>query len=199
MMEPARGYLVVADLKGFRIFQLPELPLGIHCRKIHREIGQCHLRFHHLSKRVLAEVLRTKTIKLKMIFFVVEWSEKRQPLNVIPVVMGNENVCLVAPALVRSAPAASKRAQTGSAIQNKLRSIGRDKLEAWRIATVTPSCRIDSWCRATYTPETQFGDRRCHFYRRKTPDLTTLARTGRSHPLFPMMAAATSSVNGIAS
>src|SRR5271163_1543393 len=78
-------------------------------------------------------------------------------------VVGNENVGLVAPALVRRAPPASQRAQARAAIQNKLCAVGRNQLQAGRVATIAPGCRIDRWCRAAHAPKTQLSDRRGHF------------------------------------
>src|SRR5579885_3794155 len=103
---------------------------------------------------------------MKLVVFRIKRHKKRNSLNVIPMIVGDENVGFrISPGL-RNAPARTKGTQTCSAIQNELRSVRSDQFEARRVAAVAPSGGIDRRRRTADTPKAKFCDRDRHFFAR---------------------------------
>src|SRR5690242_15822895 len=67
------------------------------------------------------------------------------------------------------APAISQHAQSRPAIQDELRTIRRNQLQAGRIAAIAPCRWIHGRRGPAHTPETQFSDWDIHDAERKSP------------------------------
>src|SRR5712671_4630881 len=162
MVQPCSSDFIVADSKGVSAADFFELALRVHGRHVHWKIGYGHLRFEHLLQAVAAQKFRTETIKLKLVLFRVQRGEKRNSLNVIPVIVGDKDMRFRRAACSRRISAITQHAQACAAIQNELRAIGRDQFEAGRVSAVTPSGRVHRRRGASYTPETQLGKGSSH-------------------------------------
>ncbi len=171
VVQPARGDLVFPDGERVSARDLFEFSFRVHRRQIHGEIRQRHLRFKDLLQAVAPENFRAETIELKFIVFGVKRREERNPLNVIPVIMRDENVRLRAGAGAGSCPAAAQHAQSRAAVEYELRPVRCNELEARRISAESPRGWIHGGRRTAHAPKTQFGDRTCHF-----PRLMSIAR-----------------------
>src|SRR5271155_5333856 len=81
-----RGDFVLPDHERFPAFELAETTLGAHGREINGEIRQGHLGLKHLPQGILAKEFGAKAVELELIFFDVKGGEKRQTLNVVPMI-----------------------------------------------------------------------------------------------------------------
>jgi len=126
VIQPARGNFVFPDAKRVAAVHFLELALGVHCRHVHREIRQRHLRFENLLQAVAAQKFRTETIKVKVIIFGVQRREKWDSLDVVPVIVGHQNMRFRSAFPVGRGPAAAQHAQSGAAIQNNLYAVRGD-------------------------------------------------------------------------
>src|SRR5215470_20051542 len=100
---------------------------------------------------------------MKCVVFRIKRHEKRDPLNVIPVIVRHQNVRFQASPRRRHTPARAERPQSRSAIQNELRSVRRNEFQTRRVSTIPPRRRIHRRRGAAHTPKTQFADRNRHF------------------------------------
>jgi len=163
MVEPARGYLVFADLESVAAAQLAELSARAHGREVHGKIGQGHLRFEDLAQGVAAKKLRAEAVKLEFVILDVEGSEEGQTLDVVPVIVGDEDVGFGGPDGIIGAPAVSQHAKASAAIKNELRAIRGKEIQTRRVSAKAPGDRVDGRSRAANAPEGQFGDGSAHF------------------------------------
>src|SRR5215467_9032907 len=105
-------------------------------------------------------MFRTEAVEVELIVFAVQRGKKRNSLDMVPVVVGDENMRLgIALAGFWSGPTAAENAQPGAAIENELRAVGGDELKAGRVAAVAPGGRIDGRSRATDSPKAEPGHR----------------------------------------
>ena len=95
-----------------------------------------HLRFKHALQTVAAQEFRAKAIKMEAILWRVKRRKKWQPLNVVPVIVRDENIR--ADGIVAVRQLLAQHAQAGSAIQDKLRAVGRGQFKARRVPGVEP-------------------------------------------------------------
>src|SRR5215470_5795308 len=95
MIEPAGGDFVVANLEGVSAAHFLKLPFGAHCGHVDWEIGDSHLRFEDLLQAIAAQVFGAVAIEMELISFGVQRSEEGNALNVVPVIMGNEDMSFV--------------------------------------------------------------------------------------------------------
>ena len=169
MIDVAGGDFVFAYREGIPSADFHEFLFCGHGGHVHGEIGSRHLRFKYLFQAVAAEVFGTKAVKMKGIIFGVEWREKRDALDVIPVIVSYQNVRFRISYFRRqvvggwSGPAAAEHAETGAAIQNKLRAVRRSEFETWRVSAIPPGCGIHSGRGAANPPKAQFCNRADHY------------------------------------
>ena len=90
---------------------------------------------------------------MEFIILDVKRGKKRKALDVVPVVMGDKNMCARRAAGVGWGPAIAKHAKTGSAIEDKLIAIGRNEFETRGITAIAPSGIIDGGRGTAYTPK----------------------------------------------
>ena len=90
---------------------------------------------------------------MEFIILDVKRGKKRKALDVVPVVMGDKNVCARRAAGVGWGPAIAKHAKAGSAIEDELISIGSNEFEAWGITAIAPSSRVHGGRGTAYTPK----------------------------------------------
>jgi len=96
---------------------------------------------------------------MEFVVFGVQGSEKRNALDVIPVVMGDEDMSArVGAAGGRGGPAVAEDAKSGAAIEDELIAVGRGELETRSVTTVAPSGRVYRGRGAANSPEAEFGD-----------------------------------------
>jgi hypothetical protein len=120
MIQPARRHLVFTDVKAIAAIHFLKFAFGIHRRHVYWKIRQRHLRLKYLLQTVPAQVFRAETVKVKMIFFVIQRRKKRNSLDVIPVIMRYEDVRLRRLLRVGRSPAAAQHPQSSPAVQNDL-------------------------------------------------------------------------------
>src|SRR6266446_2767543 len=92
---------------------------------------------------------------MKFIVLRIKRRKKRNALDVVPVVVRNKNMRLRGSSLARRGAAVPQHAQTCAAIQNKLRAIRCNQLQARRVSAVAPCRRIHRRRGASHTPEAQ--------------------------------------------
>src|SRR5690242_5433092 len=97
-----------------------------------------HLRFKNALQAALSQGFRAKTVKVKFVASFIERSEKRNALNVVPVVVRHKNVSFNRFAIRSPGPAVAEHAQSRAAIQNKAAAVWRDQLNAGSVSAVTP-------------------------------------------------------------
>ena len=99
---------------------------------------------------------------MELVLIDVERSEEGQALDMVPMIMGDEDVGLLGARGMLVVPAIAQHAQAGAAIENELRAIGSDEIEARGVAAEAPGGGIDGGRGATNAPKGEFGDRRTH-------------------------------------
>lgn len=92
---------------------------------------------------------------MEMILGFEERVEKRDTLNVVPMIMRNQNMGFDAG--VRLIPTIPEGSQACAAIENDMGSVWRGELEARRIAAVAPVFALGRRRRATDTPKDELG------------------------------------------
>src|SRR5712671_7144217 len=134
MVQPFRRYLVFTDREGIAAGQFLEFASSAHGREVYREVRHSHLRFKDLFQAVATQKSGAEAVKVELIIFDIQGRKKWNSLNVVPVIMGHENVGLWGVRSARSSSAIAKHAQAGSAIENKLRAVWGNQLEAGRVS-----------------------------------------------------------------
>ena len=81
--------------------------------------------------------------------------EEREALDVIPVIVGDQDVRVDAFVALLCRPAIAEHAQTGATIENELRAVGSDKLKARRIPAVAPGVALRRRRGAAHAPKGQ--------------------------------------------
>lgn len=66
----------------------------MHQGKIDWKVRTRELCFEHLAKAVAPQIFGLEAVKMKIILRQIEWTEKRNALNVIPMIVRDENVRL---------------------------------------------------------------------------------------------------------
>ena len=162
MVQPARGHLCGANLVLVAVAHLGKFARRRHRGNVHREIRMGHLRFEDLFQAVRPEEPRAKTVKVEAVALRIERRKKRNPLDVVPVVVGDEDMRLGGLRSVRSHPAVPEHAQPGAAVQDKLRPVGRLHLQARRVSPIAPGRRVHRRRRTAHTPKAESCCRRGH-------------------------------------
>ena len=168
MVQPARGDFVFADGERFTSVHFVEFAFRGHHRHVHRKIRYGHLRFEHLLQAVGSQEFRAEAVKLKFVLLHVERRKKRDSLNMIPVVMGDQDVCSLAFFPAWCGPAVAQHAQPCPAIQYEARAVRCFQLQARRVAAVAPRARIHGWRGSAHAPKIQFCNRNWHSRKRKS-------------------------------
>src|SRR5579863_5523565 len=104
-------------------------------------------------------MLGRKRVKVEIVLRVVERLKKRNPLNVVPVIVGEENVCFdtLVPELREKLFA--ERAQAGAAVEDQDLTLGAANLDAGGISSVTKVFRGGSGGGAANSPKSYFHTR----------------------------------------
>src|SRR5579864_279026 len=95
---------------------------------------------------------------MEIILRQIEWSKKRNALDMIPMIVRDENVGLQRAVAFGIRPMIAEHAQAGPAIEHESRAVGRRHIQARRVSAIAPHSAIQSRNRAAYSPEDQFGD-----------------------------------------
>ena len=162
VVEPCGRYLRSFNVPLLAAGNLAEFAFGAHRGDVDRKIGLGELRFEHLAQAVWAEVLRLKAEEMKSIPRVEEGVEKRNTLNVIPVVVRHQHLCLNPGVVAGLQPLVAEHPQSRAAIEDESRAIRSGKLEARRVPAIAPGVTLESGDGASHAPENQFGRLR-HF------------------------------------
>ena len=143
-----------------------------------------HLRFEHLLQTVGPEEFRPKTVKVEAIAFGVKRRKKRKSLNMIPMVVRDKNMRFGGLGSVRTHPAVSQHAKAGSAVQDKLRAVGRQQFQARRVSAIAPRRRVYRRRRAAHTPEAESCSWRGHLLALEgVSECASMIFLGRKSPL----------------
>src|ERR1700735_385778 len=129
-----------------------------HHTDFYRKVRASELRFKDLAKTTRPQVFRLKAIEMKAILRLEERVKKWNALDVVPVIMGNENVGFDAMAAVNLRPAVPQHSQPSAAVQNKPSTVGGFEFQTRRIAAVAPCVALKRRRRAAHSPEGQFGN-----------------------------------------
>src|SRR5271170_2097654 len=97
---------------------------------------------------------------MKMVLRFEEWLEEREALNVVPVIVGDQDVgfdSAVAlpsrPAIVLRVQVIAKRPQAGAAVQNEVRAVLDRKFQAGGVSAVAPRIALERRRRAAHSPK----------------------------------------------
>jgi hypothetical protein len=153
MIQGAGGDFVFAYEKGVASSDFLEPAFGIHGGHVDRKIGQGHLSFEDLLEAVAAEVFGAETVEVEFVFFDVERGEEGDALDVVPVVVGDEDVGFWDAVAIRGGQAVAQHAEAGAAVENDLRAVWCDQLQTGGVAAVAPGGGVDGRRGAPDTPE----------------------------------------------
>ncbi len=116
MVQPARRHTRARHADRVSPAHFGKVAFGAHRRQVHRKIGIRHLRFKDALQAAGAEILGPETVKVKAVMFRVQGRKKRDALNVVPVVVGHENMRLVLLRFLRGFQMPPQHAQPGPII-----------------------------------------------------------------------------------
>src|ERR1700722_17697346 len=101
---------------------------------------------------------------MKTILGLEKRMEKREALNVVPMIVRHQDMRFdsavtlpTRPAIVHGVEVIAEHAEAGSAIENEMRAARDIDLEAGGIAAVAPGVALERRRGATHSPEGQFG------------------------------------------
>src|ERR1700746_578649 len=132
-------------------------PTSCHRAYVHWKIRARQLSFEHFSKAVRAQIFRLKAVEVKFVLRFKKRSEEGKALNVVPVVVGHEDVRMDTALPMRLRPEIPQHPHTGAAIEDKPRSFRRRQLQAGRVSAIAPGIALKRRRRAAYSPENQLG------------------------------------------
>jgi hypothetical protein len=165
VVEPARGHFVRTDKETVSAVHFTESSFCAHGGEIDRKVGQGHLRFEDLPQRIAAQEFRTETVEMELVLFDIKGSEKGQSLNVVPMIVGNEDMGFGGKDGIPGSRSISQHAQSCPAVEYELGAVRSEQVQARRVTSKTPGGRVDGRRRATNAPEAQFEDGGSHFLR----------------------------------
>src|SRR3989442_3517353 len=151
MVDAAREDSEVVDLER-RLGDLGEATDGRHRAHVHRKIGIGHLPLQRLLERSLRKVER---VEAELVSLVVKRKEKRQSLDMIPMVMTDQDMSENRPAAEFLHKRLSEHPHAGAAVDDEQRSRVRAELQARCIAAVSEAFRLWGGDGAADSPELQ--------------------------------------------
>ena len=110
-----------ADRKTISPGYFREIACRGHGVKIDREVGMGHLRLEDALQAVAAQEFRSKTVKVKSILCRIKRRKERNALNVVPVVVGDEDMRVRQSCPVAAAKRFPSMRKPGAAIQDEAR------------------------------------------------------------------------------
>src|SRR5579883_833380 len=168
MIEPASGHARFADRETIAPSNIGEFAICGHSMEVDREVGMSHLRFENALEAILPDEFRSETVKMKLVVRRIQGREKGDALNVVPMVVGHEDVGLNG-FFGGGRQAIAKNPQAGAAIEDEATPVGRNEFEARRITAIAPGGPIHRRCRTSHAPEAKFGYVFCHEELRDPP------------------------------
>ena len=171
VVEARAGDLHVGDLELGRVGQLAKGDLRPGLGERNGKVGILGLRGEH---RLQVEVVALARVDRELVAALVKRREVRQPLDVIPVGMTNEQVNVGAPGLTLGKFLA-EFADAGPGVDDDARSRGRAHLDARSVAAIALGFRPGNRQRPTHAPESNFHDGRRPPRARRNPNAHRLA------------------------
>ena len=164
MVQKSRPYVRVVDIPLVSAGHFSKCTRGSHRGDVHREVRFGKLSLEHLAKAISPEILRFETVKVKPVLAFEKWMEKRDTLNVIPMIVRYEDVGIDSavappfrPAAVDRVQIIAQHPQAGTAIKDEPAATGSRQLDTRGIAAIAPRITFDRWRRAADAPEDHFG------------------------------------------
>lgn len=156
MMQPAGRNFRSVNFPFIAASHLVEDAGGAHHGGVNGEIRAGELRFENLFQTLGAEVIGLKAVKMKLILSFEKGMEEGDALDVIPVVVGDKDVCFET-RVVFLGPAIAEHAQASAAIEDEASAARGGEFEARRISTIAPSVALECRRGAPHSPKDQFG------------------------------------------
>src|SRR5277367_6342793 len=100
----------------------------------------------------------------------------RDPLNVIPMIVRDQNMRFDARAILLSGELIAQGTKAGAAIENERSSVGCGQFEAGSISPVAPGVALERGRRAADAPKNQFGSLLGHGWANRTSPVSTPPR-----------------------
>ena len=97
------------------------------------------MRLEDPFEAIAAEKFGTKAIEVEAIAGRVEGGEKRDALDVVPVIVADEDVGLESGRGRRLRPAAAEHTNAGATVEDEASAVGSKQLKTRRIAAIAPS------------------------------------------------------------
>ena len=129
--------------------QIVKALLGLHFSQAHGKVRRSHLLFEHPFQAAGP----ARTMKLKTVLpVVVQGTEERNSLNVVPMKMGDENVGGNRTAIELAAEGMSQHAEARATVED-VEVVTEAHLHAGSVASVTHILRLGSGRRSANSPE----------------------------------------------
>jgi len=158
MIEPGGADSRAVDFKLVAAGDFAEVARGGHGADVHGKVGAGELSLEDLAEAIGAKGLGLKTIEVEAVLRFKKRVEEGNALDVVPVVVGDEDVGLDAAAAEFFAPVVAEHAQAGAAIENEFGVVGGGQFEARRVAAEAPGIALERRSRAADSPKNQLGD-----------------------------------------
>src|SRR6185312_4865520 len=130
-------------------FQVVEAALRLHLAHINGEVGRRHLLFHHPLQSASA----ARGVERKTVFRVlVERTEKRDALNVVPVKMGDKDVCTYRLISRVALELLAQCAKSGTTVED-VEIVAQAHFDAGGVASVAQVVGLGSRRRSADAPE----------------------------------------------
>src|ERR1700741_5407291 len=117
---------------GAAFLNIVEVAAGFHLAGIHREVGRCHLLFHHALQTARSSGRVENELVLAVL---VQGTKERNSLDVIPMKMGNEDVGRDRPSVRLAFQLLPQCAKPGAAIKN-VEAVSEADLDAGSVSSV---------------------------------------------------------------
>ena len=161
------GNLRAVDVPGLAAGDFVKFASRAHHGHIDRKIWAGELGFKNLLQAMWTQIFGLKAVKMKTILGLEKGTEKRNALNVIPVVVRDQDVGFNAEAALIGSEQVAQAANSSAAIENERSAVGRGEFEAGSIAPIAPGVALDGGRRATHAPKHQFGNLLRHGWARE--------------------------------
>src|SRR5579872_677606 len=158
MIEPARHDARIANREGIAAGDFAELALRRHGAQIHREVRVSHLRLEDALQAVAAEEIGPEAIEVKGVLRGVKRSKKRDALNMIPMIVGDEDMRADGVLTRRGGPAVAEHAEAGAAIEDEAGAVRSNQFKAGSVAAVTKGDTVHRRRGPANAPESQLGN-----------------------------------------
>src|SRR5262249_42913505 len=119
MIQPSRSNLCSANFPFLPGGYFVKRPPGRHRAYVHGKVGARKLRFQHLPKAVRPQIFRLKAVEIKFVRRFEEWPKEGKALDVVPVVVGHEDVRMDAALPMRIRPKIPQHPHARAAIEDE--------------------------------------------------------------------------------